>query len=222
MDDRSWIQRVLSHRATFVAVLVTVALLVVPIAMVFAPKSGTVAMEPLPVLGNIPAFNLVDQHNKPISDADLKGQISVVSFIFTSCTSACPMLTARMVSLASTLSKDRVPELVLLSITVDPERDDPAALLTFAAENGATDSRWRFLTGDPAAVREVIAGFKIAAQHQSESPDGNYDVVHTERFALLDDQGQLRGFYHADPEGQRALARDAYEIYLRRPGAQLN
>src|SRR4051812_27712506 len=51
---------------------------------------------PLPVLGTLPEFKLVDQEGRPFGGADLRGYVWVAGFIFTRCPTICPAITARM------------------------------------------------------------------------------------------------------------------------------
>src|SRR5207253_7891202 len=115
----------------------------------------------LPDLGQLPSFALVDQDGKPFGAAEVRGKVWVADFIFTSCSDACPRLTARMRSLQDRL--DPAERIGLLSITVDPERDTSAKLAEYARLSGARSSSWKFLTGSQADVeRTVVNGFHIA------------------------------------------------------------
>src|SRR5207248_2309678 len=69
----------------------------------------------LPDLGELPAFSLTDQRNRPFASSDLRGKVWVADFVFTSCSDACPRLTAKMRSLQDRL--DRGGRIGLLSIT---------------------------------------------------------------------------------------------------------
>lgn len=208
----------LSRRQTLVAGLVTLAAIGVPAWMlVHKGSGGDLKPEDLLDLGPAPDFELVDQTGAPLSSASLRGHIVVVNFIFTSCTSACPLLTERMATVARVLNPTRAPELRFLSISIDPERDTPAALTAFANAHGAIDRRWSFVTGDPATITAVIAGYKMAAQKQAATPDGHYDIVHSERFALVDERGALRGFYRTDQDGLRDVTNQAWLLYKSQP-----
>lgn len=214
MSEGSPVARLLSRRQLVVAGLMTLAAIGVPAWMLIQHESGgDLTAADLPDLGPAPTFSLVDQKGAPLSSESLGGHIVVVNFIFTSCTAACPVLTERMATVARVLSATRAPKLRFLSISIDPERDTPAALTAFAEAHGATDPRWSFATGDPAAINAVIAGYKMAAQRQDPTPDGHYDIVHSERFALVDGTGALRGFYRTDQDGVRDVTNQAWLLY---------
>lgn len=138
--------------------------------------------------------------------ADMKGRVWVADFIFTSCAGPCPLITARMAELAG-----RLPATIgLLTVTVDPERDDAARLRAYARRHGADLSRWVFLRGDARRTYELVfAGFRSAMSSDPSAPSGER-VSHSTRFALVDREGAVRGWYDAfDALDIDALARDA-------------
>jgi len=150
--------------------------------------------QPLPVLGQVPAFHLVDERGAAFTDAAMKGHASVVDFVFTRCPSSCPRLTARMGELQGRLAKDASP-VRLVSISVDPENDTPPVLAAYAAKAGADLARWSFVTGPADDVtRAVVLGFKVSAEKVTTGA-GDYDVTHGDWFVLVDASGAIRGYY---------------------------
>src|SRR5262245_21157882 len=106
----------------------------------------------------LPDFSLIDQNDRKVTLADLKGRVWMADFIFTNCAGTCPSMTEKMRKI-----QDLVPaEVLMVSITVDPARDTPKALAAYAAEHGATSDRWLFLTGDKQALFDLcLKGFKL-------------------------------------------------------------
>ncbi len=91
---------------------------------------------------------LVDQDGKNVrffSDV-LDGQVVLVSFIFTRCESACPLICQKLNGVRRALG-DRFREVRLVSLSVDPDFDTPAELSRFARRNEAVYSNWSFLGG---------------------------------------------------------------------------
>jgi protein SCO1/2 len=85
-----------------------------------------------------------------------------------------------------------------LSISSNPEKDQPDVLKLYAEKFGA-DARWRFLTGDKVQVFSVAnQGFKMGLTEGS--PDGE-PVTHSTRLLLVDAEGWVRGFYEGVGEG---------------------
>lgn len=115
--------------------------------------------------GPAPAFALTDQTGRPFSSEQLNGKVAVVGFIYTHCPDICPMLTAQMRQLQNLLAHAGLlgDKAVLVSITVDPERDTPEVLARYAEQFGADPAAWHFLTGDLTTVRQaVVDGFHLA------------------------------------------------------------
>jgi protein SCO1 len=159
---------------------------------------------PLPEYGAMPAFSLRDQRNGIVRDADLRGRVLIVDFIFTSCPDVCPLLTEQLVSL-----RKRLPQaapLAYVSFSVDPEHDTPEKLTAFARAHGADFDNWYFLTGPLAQVREVVTkGFKQAMELEPVQEGKPRNVLHGSHFVLVDRAGTLRGFFRSDAEGIQAL-----------------
>lgn len=173
--------------------------------------------EPPPKIGQIPDFTLVSQDGKPFGSRDLRGKVYVVNFIFTSCASVCPKLTQAMRQLQARFKRVGVTDLHLISITVDPETDTPARLRAYAKNHGADTTNWTFLTGGRDKVTTLIMrGFK---QHvgKKEKVGNIIDIAHTQRFAIIDRDGGLRGFYKTDALGlDEIFHRSRHVLKLRR------
>lgn len=86
----------------------------------------------------------------------LKDHVVLINFIFTNCGSACPLLTHSLAQVADLLGDDMGKTVRFVSISIDPERDDPAAMKTFAEKHGANRPGWLFLTGDKATVDTIV------------------------------------------------------------------
>jgi cytochrome oxidase Cu insertion factor (SCO1/SenC/PrrC family) len=85
----------------------------------------------------------------------LRDQVVLINFIFTNCQDACPMMTRMLTQVETLLGEDR-DKVRFVSISVDPERDSPAAMKEFAKKHGADHEGWVFLTGDPDRVNFVV------------------------------------------------------------------
>lgn len=84
-------------------------------------------------------------------------RLVVMSFVYTTCTTVCPVITAIMRQVEQQLHGD---ETRLVSITVDPQRDTPERLRSYAAQHGA-GADWTWLTGTPQAVTETLKGLGV-------------------------------------------------------------
>ncbi|MAQ19597.1 MAG: photosynthetic protein synthase I [Sandaracinus sp.] len=159
--------------------------------------------EPPPELLDVPAFELTSQTDEPFGSAQLQGKVWVANFMFTTCPTICPLLTAQMKELTETLAGTPVR---FVSFSVDPANDTPEALSRYAAGYDADPSRWTFLTGDNDAIEEVVVrGLRVHVGDRDET--GN--ILHGSHFVLVDGTGTIRGYYESTPEGLADLATDA-------------
>ncbi|MCB1035942.1 MAG: SCO family protein [Acidobacteria bacterium] len=102
-------------------------------------------------------IELVDQFGKPhhLYTDLLKDKVVVINAMFTSCTSACPAMAARLAEVQNWLGDRLGKEVYILSISVDPKNDTPAKLLAFA-ESFRARPGWYFLTGEPENVSQAL------------------------------------------------------------------
>lgn len=164
-----------------------------------------------PVLVELPAYSLMNEQGQAFGSENLKGQPYIANFVFTSCPSVCPRLTKRMAEVQER-TKDLGSSLHLVSFTVDPETDTSEVLRAYAQKYGADPQRWSFLTGQLGALEPVIVkGFKMMRDKKETSP-GMFEIVHGERFVLVDGKGLVRGFYDATNEGLDKLLVDVRKI----------
>jgi protein SCO1/2 len=157
---------------------------------VFALSGPAAAGGELPMIGAAPDFALTAQDGRPLALTDLRGKVVVVDFIFASCADSCPLQTARLAGLRHRLGKDFGPGVTFVSISVDPERDTPAVLRRYAAQHGAHDAGWAFLTGRPEAIRDIARNYGVIARRS-----GGGDVSHNAVTSLIDRGGTLRVQY---------------------------
>jgi protein SCO1/2 len=142
---------------------------------------------------NLVDFSLTDSNGRPVTRADLDGKILVVDFLFTSCSTTCPFVNKQMAQIQQLTTNQ--PDIKLVSITVDPRDDTPTALQKYGESFGADTNRWLFLTGEKTVLYNLI-GNSFLAQDLNDPfgyMPGNFS--HTERIALVDSHGHLRGYF---------------------------
>ena len=187
-----------SRRVGLVLVLASV-LVALCVLAVLTPSETAQTAPVLDQLGDVPDFKLIQQDGKPFARADLGDKVWVADFIFTSCPSICPTMTANMAAL-----QDAFPDaanLHMVSFTVDAETDTPEVLREFAGKYDADLSRWHFLTGPQADIYGFMDAINIGAP---ETPMG-----HSSRFVLVDRRGVIRGYYLSlEPEDLEQLKAD--------------
>jgi protein SCO1/2 len=192
-----------------------VALVLVVFAVPLVRTFRRAHAHPVGVLWPLPDWTLTDQNGQPYGARNLHGKVYIANFIFTSCALECPRLTREMGHLVPQLSRfgDRVH---FVSISVDPTTDTPERLRTYMARYHADPQRWTFVTGpEDAVMQAVTAGFRVGVEQPPRAADGTFnplDLAHSNRFALVDAQGQLRNTYEADPAGVQQLLEDVATV----------
>lgn len=107
----------------------------------------------------IPDLTMFDQHGRAVSLPELfaSERPVMVNFIFTHCSTICPMTTAIFQQVQNRLG-DESGDVVMVSVSIDPEHDTPDVLAEYAARFGA-GPQWRFLTGSLEASVAVQQAF---------------------------------------------------------------
>ena len=164
----------------------------------------------LPRIGAAPALTLTTQDGAPLSLGDLRGKVVLLTFIYTSCTDTCPLLTGKMAGLQEKLGSDFGSQVQFLSVTVDPERDTPDVLRAYGQRFKVDPAGWSFLTGASDESASVNGSYGIFVRKR---PTG--DVDHSFLTSLVDRSGTLRVQYigtRFDPDellaDLRALVRE--------------
>lgn len=170
------------------------------------------------------AFSLVERSGRTVTDADLRGRCAVVSFVFTACGIESRMVTRRMATIQERLAGRDDTRLV--SLTIDPRTDTPEVLTRFAEKYGADANRWLFLTGEKAAVFQVIRDIFLspdeweAAKPGQPSSDAAQHALLVNRIFVLDAQGVVRANLNGLDEtvpGEVVLALDKIRAAAKRP-----
>lgn len=117
----------------------------------------------LDVGSKVPDFTLIDQARQRVALASLAGKVVAMNFIYTRC--ALPQFCLRVSNnfgvLQKRFHKELGRDLVLLTVTFDPERDTPEVLANYASQWKADPKTWHFLTGAVPDVRKVCAMFGV-------------------------------------------------------------
>ena len=110
-----------------------------------------------------------DGETKSLSSDIVGDRIVVVDFIYTTCTTVCPVLSAVLMQVQDQLGDRLGTEVMLVSISVDPQRDTPTRLKDYAEKLRARDG-WMWLTGDKLAVDEVLKDFGAYTPNFEDHP----------------------------------------------------
>jgi len=139
------------------------------------------------------SFSYVDQNEQRYGLNELKGKVWIADFIFTSCETICPPMTANMSKLQQEIKKKGIKNVEFVSFSVDPENDKPDVLKTYINKFNADSSQWHLLTGYTQKEIESFAmnNFKIIVQ----KPKSSDQVIHGTKFFLVDDKGTVKQEY---------------------------
>ncbi len=168
-----------------------------------APKN-----EKLPIFGQrsfngtdtiyhtIAPFQFVDQDSVTITNADFKDKIYVADFFFTTCRTICPIMKTQMLRVYE--ATQSMPDVLILSHTIDPEYDTVALLHDFAQRLGVESKRWHFVTGVKDSIYKIAqTSYFATAMEDKTEPDG---FIHSGAFLLIDQQQRIRGKYDGTKE----------------------
>jgi len=126
-----------------------------------------------------------DAHNHSLELKELKGKVRVVAMIFTHCGYACPRIVQDMKAIQDSLAASEKDNIGYVLVSFDAERDDPAQLSRFAAEQGL-DSHWTLLHGNRGQIRELSMLLNVKYQ---QLEDGNFN--HSNSIFILDKKGKI-------------------------------
>ena len=149
----------------------------------------------------VPGFELIDQAGRPVVFAELRERVLLVDFIYTRCPGPCPVQTARQVALQRRIPEALRPRVRFLSLSLDPEHDQPQELARYAKERGAELSNWSFLTGPSETLAKLARAYGVGSLRRA---DGTID--HTLITFLVHDGRLLERYLPKPGEEDRLLA----------------
>ena len=158
----------------------------------------------IPVIKEVPKFSFTNQNGEKFSNDNFRGKVTILNFIFTSCTGPCPLMTSNMQKLYSNFKGTK--EVQFVSITVDPEVDTQEKLKLEAEMIGVDNDQWQFLRSNLDEVKKLKRdGFMLFADNL---PNG-----HSIKSILIDNVGNIRKYYDGTDKGsQEILKKDI--VYL--------
>ena len=158
----------------------------------------------IPVIKEVPRFSFTNQNGEKFSNDNFRGKVTILNFIFTSCTGPCPLMTSNMQKLYSNFKGTK--EVQFVSVTVDPEVDTQERLKLEAEMIGVDNNQWQFLRSDLEEVKKLKRdGFMLFADNL---PNG-----HSIKSILIDNVGNIRKYYDGTDIGsQEILKKDI--VYL--------
>jgi protein SCO1 len=157
------------------------------------------AYDALPILGpeghTVPPFAFTGLDSVEVSHYNTEGKVRVVDYFFSHCPTICPVMSSQLARLQGEAVRRGLgaDDLLILSHTVDPERDTPERLEEYAMQLGADTSWWKFVTGEQDDLYDMARhGYYLTAL-ESDTAEGGF--FHSDTFVLVDRLDRIRGYY---------------------------
>ncbi len=186
----------------------------------FVYKDEDLTKSFLPVLNdNVQPFSFTNQDGRPITERNVDGKVYVAEYFFTTCKGICPIMNANMRRVFDKYKDE--PNFLILSHTCMPETDSIPLLKAYEAKmiNGKLEKNedgsykieydstqnpkpqtpnpnWNFITGDKASLYKMARQSYLIDNNKPDSTQSLADqFIHTQFFALVDNQRRVRGIY---------------------------
>lgn len=138
-----------------------------------------------------PDFTLTDGvSGRPVTLSAQRGQVVALTFLYTNCPDVCPLTATRFKAAQAELQSD-ASRVTFIAVSVDPDRDTPAAVQVFSAAHGL-GSNWFYLVGARAQLAPVWVAYGIGVQV------GSTTVTHNDAVYLIDRSGRERVLLHSE------------------------
>ncbi len=174
-------------------------------------SAGDSGLRPINNTDCLPNVTLVDKSDKQIDLASLKGKPLLVDFFYTSCPGPCLMMTAKMARIADRLGPRLGSQVTLLSITIDPEHDQPKQLASYAKTQDADRPGWVFLTGTQDQIDQVLTLFNVDTAREADGTIG-----HVLAFFLVGPDGRQWNQYPVSDSKTQDIVSDLDKVAMQR------
>ena len=124
--------------------------------------------------------------NTQLQLSELQGQPVIMSMIYGSCTTACPVLVHDVKRLFTSLDNDTQKQVKLVIVSFDTDRDTPEALAEYVKQYQLSNDNWLFLNGSEQDIRTLAT---VLGVRYRQRPDGDFD--HSNLITILDKQGVI-------------------------------
>jgi protein SCO1/2 len=159
-----------------------------------------------PRMGLAPGYAFTDTAGAQVTSEDLRGKLVFYNFTYANCTAPCVQTALTMAEIQKLVQRMDLGGLPVEFVTIsfDPQRDTPAQLQALAADVGADLDNWRFVTGPPERLKNVIGGgFRV---YYEEDGAGSFTFDPT--LVMVDGNGIIRGVYERTMPDMATVERD--------------
>ncbi len=171
--DSSWIQNIERIPDSL--------LTLVSVPSRFGQIHGNDRQSPIKVGERLQAFSMLDQDGNRFDSEYLRGDITVLTFIYTSCPvpDFCPLMSANLDEINRSLTAEEREQVMLLSISFDPQNDSPEVLKEYAKKYLQTTNHL-YLTGDIETIQRITSEFGVFTTFATDQ------IIHNLQTAILD------------------------------------
>jgi protein SCO1 len=156
----------------------------------------------LPGEVSAPDFTLTDQRGQRVSLRQYRGQVTILTFLYSTCRPTCPLIAQQVRGALDELGHP-VPTLI---VSADPAADTPASVHRFLGE-AALNGRVEYLTGTPAELQPIWRAYDIVPAQLD-----NVNAIHGASVLLIDRAGQKRDLFQAEQLTPESLAHDIRKL----------
>jgi protein SCO1 len=153
---------------------------------------------------NFAGMQLLDQAGRPLQLHRLRGKVVLFNFIFTGCSTVCPVQTHALSQMLRRMQPALRARVHLVSVSLDPLSDTPQTLATFAKGFQVDHAQWSFATGRTADIQRLAEALWLFRDGRGQAPLDD----HATSLWLVDAQGGLRIRYAGNPPDTARLERE--------------
>lgn len=161
------------------------------------------AAKRLPVISYVEPFSFTDQEGETITNKNVAGKVYVAEYFFTTCKGICPKMNTNMKKIYNEFEGEN--DFLILSHTVDPETDSVGRLKRYADSMQVRADKWFFLTGTKDSLYLTARQSYVLDDPKNNNKDIVEQFIHTQFFALVDREGQVRKIYDGLEKDELAL-----------------
>jgi protein SCO1 len=153
-----------------------------------------------------PDFTLTDQYGRPVSLSNYRGQVVVLTFLYSTCGATCILIAEQIRGALNELGEERAHAPAVLIVSADPAADSAAHVARFLSEVSLT-GRVQYLTGPLARLRSIWRAYRVRPASVGAREFDNYAEL-----LLLDGRGRERVLFEPEVLTPEALAHDVGKL----------
>lgn len=192
----------------YIGFFVALALIFYFVLTLVIPGFGQVKSPPVSF---ITPFSFTNQDGGTVTEKDVQGKVFVAEYFFTTCKGICPKMNNNLRKVYNELKDE--PGFLILSHTNDPETDSVQQIKKYADSMNVDTKKWVFLTGRKDSLYKMARVSYTIDDPQNNLKSTYDDFLHTQFWALVDQNGDVRKIYDGLKESEvKMLIRDARKL----------